>query len=87
VVKVRKGGYQFLMKPKLLSRNVRGLNEGDKCFRVRNLLREWKVDIVCFQETKLEVMSCSVVHSFCGCHHVNWCCLDSKGASSDVLNM
>lgn len=40
----------FLVKPRLLSWNVRGLNEGDKCMSVsvRNLLREWKVDIVCF---------------------------------------
>jgi hypothetical protein len=29
----------FFMKPKLLSWNVRGLNEGDKRLRVRNLLR------------------------------------------------
>jgi exonuclease III len=52
------------MKPKLLSWNVRGLNEGNKCLRVKNLLREWKVDTVCFQETKLEVMSRSVVRSW-----------------------
>jgi exonuclease III len=44
---------------------VRGLNEANKRMRVRNLLREWTVDIVCFQETKLEVMSRSVVRS-CG---------------------
>jgi exonuclease III len=43
----------------------------EKCLRVRNLLREWKVDIVCFQETKLEVMSRSVVRSLWGCHHVD----------------
>jgi hypothetical protein len=41
---------------------------------VRNLLREWKVDIVCCQETKLEVMPRSVVHSLWGCHHVDWPC-------------
>jgi hypothetical protein len=58
VEKERKGGYQFLMKPKLLSWNVRVLNEGDKCLRVRNLLREWKVDIV-FK--KLSLKSCLVV--------------------------
>jgi Mg/Co/Ni transporter MgtE len=34
------------MKPKLIYWNVRGLNDGDKCLRVRNLLREWKVGIV-----------------------------------------
>lgn len=60
------------MKPQLLSWNMRGLNERDKCLRVRNLLRDWKVDIVCFQETKLEVLSCSVVCSLWGCHHAIW---------------
>jgi exonuclease III len=49
------------MKPRLLSWNVRGLNEVKICPRVRNLLREWKLDNVGFQETKLEVISQSVV--------------------------
>jgi exonuclease III len=30
---------------------LRGFNEGDKHLRVRNLLRERKSDVVCFQET------------------------------------
>ena len=51
----------FSMKPKLLSWSVRGLNEENKCLMVRNLFREWKVDIIYFQETKLEVMSRNVV--------------------------
>jgi hypothetical protein len=66
---------------------VRGLNEGKKCLRVRNLLKEWKVDVICFQETKLEVMSHIVVHSLWGCDHVDWCCLDFKWASSGILIM
>jgi hypothetical protein len=45
---------------------VRGLNEEDKCLRVINLLRDCTVDVVCFQETKLEVMSCSVVFNLWG---------------------
>jgi exonuclease III len=56
------------MKSKLLSWNMRGLNEGDKCIMVRDSLREWKVVIVCFQETKLEVMSCSAVRRLWGSH-------------------
>jgi exonuclease III len=66
---------------------VRGLNEGKKCLRVRSLLKEWKVDVICFQETKLEVMSHIVVHSLWGCNHVDWCCLDFKWASSGILIM
>jgi hypothetical protein len=40
---------------------VRGLNEGDKQFRVRNLLRQWKAYIICLQETKLDLIFSSVV--------------------------
>jgi hypothetical protein len=43
---------------------------------------EWKVDIVCFQETKLEVMSCSVVYGFV----IIWI-LDSRGALGGILIM
>lgn len=42
------------MKPTILTRHVRGLNERDKRSMMRNLLRDWKVDIVCLQETKLK---------------------------------
>jgi hypothetical protein len=73
------------MKPKLLSWNMRGLNEGDICLRVRNLPREWKVDMVCFLKTKLELMSLSVVCSLWVCHHVDWYCLDSRVALGGVL--
>ena len=38
-------------------------------------------------ETKLEVVSRSLVRSLWGCHHVDWCCLASKGASSNILIM
>lgn len=38
IVELRVGVSQFFVKPKLLSWNVRRLNEGDKRLRVRNLL-------------------------------------------------
>ena len=50
------------MKPKILSWNVRGLNEGEKRLRVRNLLRKWKVDIVRFQETKVNHDECQILY-------------------------
>ena len=37
----------------MVSWNVRGLNDSQKRLVVRNLLREWKCDIVFLQETKL----------------------------------
>jgi mRNA deadenylase 3'-5' endonuclease subunit Ccr4 len=37
------------------------LNDRNKHLGVRNILRGWKVDIVCFQEIELEFTTCSVV--------------------------
>jgi hypothetical protein len=73
------------MKPKILTWNVRGLNEGHKHLRIRNLLQDWKVDIVCFQETKLFSMSWRLVQSLWWCNYVDWVCLDSCGASGGIL--
>lgn len=55
------------------------MNEGDKRLRVRNLIRQWKVDIICLQETKLEFISSSVVRSM-GCQRVDRCYSASRGA-------
>jgi hypothetical protein len=54
------------MKPKIITWNVRGLNVVDKRLRIRGLLREWKADVVCLQETKLEVISREVIRSLWG---------------------
>ena len=44
------------MKLRMVSWNVRGLNDAQKRLVVRNLLREWNCDVVCLQETKLASM-------------------------------
>ena len=41
-----------------------GLNEQDMRLQVRNLIRKWKADIVCLQETKMELINRSVICSF-----------------------
>jgi exonuclease III len=41
------------MKPKIITWNVRGLNELNKRLRIKGLIREWKVDVVCLLETKM----------------------------------
>jgi hypothetical protein len=75
------------MKPKLLTWNVRGLNEGNKRSRVKNLLRKWKADIVCLRETKLKCISNRIIRSLWGCHYANWCCVPSIGALGGILLM
>ena len=59
------------MSLKIISWNVRGLNDGSKRLMVRHLLKQWKADLVCLQETKLQSLSRSVVRSLWGGHHVN----------------
>jgi exonuclease III len=76
-----------VMKPRILSWNVRGLNKREKRLRISNLLRDWKAYIICFQETKVHGISSSFVRSLWGCNHVDWCCLDSSGASGGILIM
>ena len=38
------------MNLKIISWNVRGLNDSRKRLIVKNLLREWKCDVICLQE-------------------------------------
>ena len=75
------------MKHKILLWNVRGLNEGKKRSRVRRLSSQWKMDIVCLQETKLEMITPSLVHSLWRCPYVEWSYVASIGASGGILLM
>jgi hypothetical protein len=75
------------MKCNILSWNVRGLNCPDKRLMVRNLLRQWRVDVVCLQETKLEHISRRVVKSVWGCRYVDWCYVAAFGAAGGILLM
>ncbi|KAF5467563.1 hypothetical protein F2P56_017374 [Juglans regia] len=75
------------MKPKILSWNVRGLNEVEKRLRIRRLLREWKADIVCLQETKLKMISRRIIRSLWSNIYVDWVYLASSGASGGVVIM
>ena len=75
------------MKHKILSWNVRGLNEESKRLRVRILLSLWKVGIVCLQETKISWFTPSLVHSLWRCPYVEWCYVAAEGASGGILLM
>jgi hypothetical protein len=76
-----------LMKLKILSWNVRGINELDKRLHIKRLIRDCKVDLVCLIETKMEVISREVVRSLWGCRHVDWCFMGASGASGGILIM
>ena len=72
------------MNLKILSWNVRGLNDRDKQLQVRYLLKLWGTDVICLQETKLDFISKGIVQRLWGIHHVNWLYFGSKGASGGI---
>ncbi|KAG6644832.1 hypothetical protein CIPAW_08G080100 [Carya illinoinensis] len=75
------------MQPKIITWNVRGLNECNKRLRIISLLQMWKGDLVCLQETKLRYIDRKIVRSLWGCPYVGWTYLASLGASCGVLLM
>jgi len=65
------------MTLQLLSWNVRGL--------CKNLLKEWKCDIVCFQETKISSIDVAFVRSLWGSPFIDWAILDTFQTLGGVL--
>jgi exonuclease III len=51
------------MNLKILSWNVRGLNDQGKRLCIKNLIQDWKANIICLQETKLEIITDNRVRS------------------------
>jgi exonuclease III len=75
------------MSVQILSWNVRGLHDPGKRLRIKHMLKIWRPDIICLQETKLELISTAIVRSLWRCHHVDWMFLGSNGASGGILLM
>ena len=73
------------MKLKIISWNVRGLNNPQKRESVKYWLRNWKCDAVCLQETKLAEVDLQVVRSLWGNSFVGWECLPAVGSAGGVL--
>ena len=63
------------------------LNDKKKRLLIRNFLRTWKADLICFQETKLEWVTRGIVRSIWSCLFVDWLYLGSEGASGGILLM
>ncbi|XP_075636750.1 uncharacterized protein LOC142608985 [Castanea sativa] len=75
------------MKLKIVSWNVRDLNDSRKRLVVRNLLREWNCDVVFLQETKLAGMDRQLICSLWSCPYVDWVALDADQTAGGVLMM
>ena len=50
-----------------------------------NLLKEWKCDIVYFQETKVSSIDIAFVRSLQGSPYIDWAVLDAVQSSGGVL--
>jgi hypothetical protein len=77
----------FSMKLKILSWNMRELNDTDKWLRIRNLLKIWGPDIIYLQETKMDLITRGVVRSIWGINHFDWLYLGTVGALGGILLM
>ena len=75
------------MNLKIISWNDRGLNDCEKRLRIQNMIRGWGADIICLQETKMELLTRREIRSLWGCQHLDWLYLGSIGASRGVLVM
>lgn len=75
------------MKFKLVSWNVRGLNDRVKRRLVNSMIWGWKTDIICLQETKLEGNVTELAKQVWGGRWVKQAYLESSGTRGGILLM
>ena len=73
------------MKIKILSWNVRGVNDPVKRSVIKGFLRSNRVNLVCFQETKVQQMNVGMVRSLGVGRFLNWIALDAEGSAGGIL--
>ena len=73
------------MKLKILSWNVREVNDVSKRKVIKALIRSQKADMVCLQETKMQKMSIRVVRSLGVGRFLEWGVVNARGAAGGVV--
>ena len=73
------------MNLKILSWNVRGLNNFHERDFTKNMLKEWQGDVVCLQEIKLDSINSTIVKSLRGSPLVDWAVLDAILTAGGIL--
>ena len=75
------------MKLRILTWNIRGLNNPRKRKVLKNLLHDWKVDVVCLQESKLDVVDQRLIRSLWGNVYVGWEALPTMNTAGGIILM
>ena len=73
------------MKLRILSWNVRGVNDREKRKLIKEVIKSQKADLVCLQETKIQEMLNGLVKSLGVGRCLEWGVLNSRGAARGVL--
>ena len=73
------------MKIKILSWNVRGVNDINKRKIIKALISSQKVDLVCLYETKMQDISLGVVQSLGVGRLLEWGVLNARGTAGGVV--
>ena len=73
------------MTLKIVSWNVRGVNDSSKRNIIKDLLRSKRLDLFCLQETKMCSMSFGTVRSLGSGIFLDWEALNARGSAGGVL--
>ena len=73
------------MKIKILSWNVRGVNDVNKRKVIKAFIKMQRVDVVCLQETKFKEVSTGLIRSLGVGRFLDWTALRAEGASGGIL--
>ncbi|XP_070017179.1 uncharacterized protein [Nicotiana sylvestris] len=73
------------MKIKVISWNVRGLNDKKKREIIKSQVQNWRADIICMQETKVEGDIKEIVNQIWGGRWVSYASLKASGTRGGIL--
>lgn len=69
----------------IITFNVRGLGRGLKWPAIRRLVNKQKIDMICLQETKKEVINKSMCQALWGDSEVSWEAQQALNSAGEIL--